>query len=75
MVIDFSHALIDLVLHEIINPQAHVDVVFEHEHDHAVEREPQVILRYVELPQLFVQLSQLFVALVDQVERASANVI
>ena len=34
--IEFALALVDLVLHEIVDPQAHLDVVLEHHDDHAV---------------------------------------
>ena len=73
--VDLTKAFIDLILHELVDPQAHVYVVLEHQHNHTVEREAQVILRYVELPQLFVQLSQLLIALVDQVKRTPTDIV
>ena len=36
MVVKLPLALLNLVLHELVDPQTHVNIVFEHKHDHAV---------------------------------------
>ena len=43
-------ALLDLVLHQLVDPQSHIDIVFEHQLDHLIEREPKVIFLNRELP-------------------------
>ena len=58
-------AFLDLVLHQLVDPKSHINVVFEHQLDHLIEREPKVIFLNRELSQLFVQLSQFLIALVD----------
>jgi len=68
-------ALIDLVLHEIVDPQTHLDVVLQHHNDHAVESEAQVVLLNREVLQLLLEHAQLPIGLRYDLEGAHTRVV
>ena len=75
MGIERALTLFDLVLHEVIDPKTHLDIVLEHHHDHTVERESQIILLNGEALELFLEHAQLLVTLCDQVEGAATCIV
>ena len=75
MGIERALTLLDLVLHEVIDPKTHLDIVLEHHHDHTVERESQIILLNGEALELLLEHAQLLVTFGDQVEGATTRVV
>ena len=55
--------LVDLVLHQVVNPQTQSNVVEKHVQDHLIEVKAQIVLLYLERLQLFLKHLQFFVAL------------
>lgn len=52
-------AFVDLVLHELVDPEAHLDIVLQHHDDHTVQGEAQVIFLDRKMLQFFLQHAQL----------------
>ena len=75
MLIQISSALIDLILHQVIDPHAHLDVVLQHHEYHTIEREPKVILLDGELFELLLMDLQLLVTLCYHLKGAHSCVV
>ena len=75
MLVKAALALIDLVFHELVDPEAHLDVVLQHRDDHVVEREAQIVLLNRKVLELSVQHPQLSIALLDDLKRAHTRVV
>lgn len=60
--------LVKLVLHKLIYPYAHLDVVLQHDNNHTVLGETEIIFLNSEHFQLSVQLAQLIVAFLYDIE-------
>ena len=75
MLVKAALALIDLVLHELVDPEAHLDVVLQHRDDHVVEREAQIVLLDRKVLQLSVEHAQLPITLLYDLKRAHTRVV
>ena len=75
--LDFQLALtlFNLIVHEVIDPEAHLDVVLEHHHNHAVESESEIVLLNRKLLKFFFQSSQLNVAFRYDLKRSDTGVV
>jgi len=55
-------ALFDLIAHEVIDPEAHLNVILEHYHNHAVQGESKIVLLDRELLELFLESPEFSIA-------------
>ena len=67
--------LINLILHELVDPEAHLNVILQHDNDHTVECETQIIFLDSEVLQLLLQHLQLPITLGYDLEGAHTCVV